>query len=261
MIETQGQAATPPSPWWQYKWLVALLAFLAACGVSAIIFLLVTRPTVTGPRVTRPTVLTSSDAEGDLSSASMEDLKEALRWSQEAHKKAMAKLQRIKELEERNLVGIKLRMPDDKTLRGWLAIRPVHKTQAAALANVSGCRILVEDVHEGSPISQAELREAVELQFRKAGVEILSDSTSDGRLSLNVDILPTEKPPHFVYNVDLYFDDRCINFRTLNQLPGIMWRVSFTGIVPEDVGKKQIKDVVAKAVDKFLNDYLKTNPK
>ncbi len=191
----------------------------------------------------------------------MEDLKRALRWTEEAHKKALAKLQRIKELEEKNIAGLKLRMPDDKTLRGWLAIRPVHKTQAAALANLGGCRLLVEDVHEGSPISKAELQEAVELQFREAGVEILSDSTSDGRLYLNVTILPTESPPHFVYNVDLYLDDRCVNFRTLDQLPGIMWRVSFTGIVPEDAGKKQIKDIVAKAVDKFLNDYLEANPK
>ena len=189
----------------------------------------------------------------------MSELKEALRWSQEAHKKALAKLQRIKELEEKKIGGVKLRMPDDKTLREWLVMRPVYETQADALADLSGCRLLVGDVHEDSPITKAELREAVEARFREAEVKLLSDDTADGRLYLNVNIIPIEKPPHFVYHVGLALDDRCVNFRTLNQLPAIMWRVSMMGIVPKDEGKKQIRKIVAEAVDRFLNDYLETD--
>jgi len=153
--------------------------------------------------------------------------------------------------------------PDDATLRRWLALRWAHQNALGEdwkfLRGLKGCRIVVENVRPGSPVTPEEVRETVEFQFRKAGVRVLPRNEAVGCFYVRVNgRLLREGGTKYAANV------RAAYLQPVTSLPNLVsgyadaWDQAVLGAW---LTKQSVRDMVSEVTDKFLNDFLKANPK
>jgi len=134
------------------------------------------------------------------------------------------------------------------------------------LEGVRGARVVVA-IDGKSPISQQDLQQAVELEFRKAGVNV---SSTDGEMGVFVVVLAVVRLPTndgqligYFYYVEAEFMGRAISIGTSRVCAVALW--SSTGrdgwLGARTNYTEDIKEAVINVTNEFLNDVLKANPK
>jgi len=136
---------------------------------------------------------------------------------------------------------------------------PLH---IKSLKGIKVVDVIIEDFagNNKPPFTKEFLQNIVELKLRLAGIQI--DYSSLGPyilVTLNPIYLDTNK--HFVYSLRLSVNQPVFLARNNVFSVGTTWVTSMVGIMPERNFRSDVKDTLETQMDKFLNDYLKANPR
>ena len=113
-----------------------------------------------------------------------------------------------------------------------------------------------------SGVTQEQLQTDVELRLRKAGIKVVPDSPWYLSVAVTTSQITSGRAPlaypysisvEFIQGVHLFRDSRIMSFAST-------WSVHLVAWVRED-RLQDIREVLADAVDKFINAYLEQNPK
>ncbi len=141
----------------------------------------------------------------------------------------------------------------------------VHTDEVASLRGIAAVNVIIEELTQGAVkwgVSETQLAGDVELQLRKAGIRVVSESEmplnmiGGGYLYLRVSVVPDRGDVH-CFGVTVFFKQavRMARDEKIGVI-GTTWEAA--GMGSNRVGL--VRTVVADYVGRFVSDYLEANP-
>ncbi len=117
-------------------------------------------------------------------------------------------------------------------------------------------------------LTKNDLQTQVEIELRKAGIKVLSSyrGPDDGFFVVAVGAMKESKDgPLYAFDIQSVLMQRVALLRNRKiETTAVTWpynQTSTFGTTPSLMVERTIKDIVARQVDEFINDYLAANPK
>ena len=144
---------------------------------------------------------------------------------------------------------------------GLATICPIDANDT--LKGLKAVSVVVETLNE--PVKQLgfteeELKQDVELKLRQNSLKVSSENRVPF-LYLNVNCMRVERIDAFVYNVQLSVVQNALVISNGEHAAVDTWESSYLGIISANLVRNAVRESVKDRLDRFLNAYLKANPR